>query len=215
VALLPKLLRAWAAEDLQNHLTRRRSPVELRQNEVVKLGKKARDLLVSILGLDDADRFDIAMEAQSWLEARDGSFNSPWVGLPGDPEAAERRQDIALLWLLDLADALDAPRRKPAPDKKTLGYLVVLDLAAIYEMVTQSAPTRRNWPNAKEGKRAYGPFWDFCSKIFAIIDIKSLDRAMKDVLVDYQRRSLRRRLLSSPFIRNLQFTNPKLWQVLR
>jgi hypothetical protein len=84
--------------------------------------------------------------------------------------------------------------------------------------VTGIVPTRRNRPEAKDGQRAYGLFWDFCSKIFAIVDIKSVDRAMKDALKDYPspaRRAKARRAAYSPFITNLQFTHPELWQVLR
>ena len=49
---------------------------------------------------------------------------------------ADRRRDQAILWLQDLIKALDEPQSKPPPDKATKHYLVMLDLATIFELVS-------------------------------------------------------------------------------
>src|SRR5580693_10073318 len=85
VALLPELLRTWAAEALKAHLDREGRPaIKKRQQGFVEIGKNARGLLNAINALDAADCFAIAMEAQSWLEAREGSPSPHWamLGLP-------------------------------------------------------------------------------------------------------------------------------------
>ena len=231
VALLPKLLRAWAVEDLQDHLAREsRSSIEQRQQRLVEVGKKARDLLNAISTLDEAGRHEIATATQLLQEAMGNSLSPRWaiLGFPRDPKGGERRRDNAISWLHDLANTFAFALKAP-PDKRTLGYLVVLDLAAIYQLVTRTQPARCNNPYTDDGQQAYGPFWEFCSAIFKLIGLRSLDRAMRDVLDDYagaqkarsSRKSARQSLKSawrhaySPFVANLQFRHSELWQELR
>jgi hypothetical protein len=110
------------------------------------------------------------------------------------------------LWLSDLVAALGEGRRKPPPDKKTLSYLIVLDLAAIFERVTCARPTRRIDPDTS---KPYGPFWDFVTAVCrSLPQVGSPDRAIRDVQT-YSATEF------SPFIANLQFRDPALWQKLR
>ncbi|MGH7092268.1 MAG: hypothetical protein ACREFB_01875, partial [Stellaceae bacterium] len=51
--LVPKLLRAWVAEDLKQHLMREgRTATKRRQERLTKIGGQARNLVEKIRGLD-------------------------------------------------------------------------------------------------------------------------------------------------------------------
>ncbi len=221
VALLPDLLRAWAVTDLREHLSReRRLDVKQRRKRLDDISKMASELLWAVEGLNDHDRFLIACEPQMRSEARSGNPRLALMGLGvrDDEKAGESRRDDALSWLHDLIDALAAPHPEPPPDIRTLGYLVVLDLAAIFELVTCTQPTRRNNAYAV-GPRPYGPFWVFVNGVCnSIPGVGSIEQAMKDVRRFYPKpgddpQSTKSEY--SPFAANLQFRHPELWQKLR
>jgi hypothetical protein len=207
-ALLPLLLRAWAKEDLREHLSREGRAVAMeRRRELAAAGDRARNLLNTLEALDEHARFLLAVEPQLRHEARTSSPRWADLGLTDDTEAGERRRDDALSWLRDLADAFAKSPAKLPSDKRTRSYLVVLDLAAIFELVTCMKPTRRNNPYADS--QAYGPFWEFVSRVCAPLNrVRSLDRAIRDVLTFYPTEY-------SPFVANLQFRHPGLWQKFR
>ena len=113
-------------------------------------------------------------------------------------------------WLRDFADVFDEPQPKQLPDKSTGGYLIVLDLAAMYQIITGTRPTRRNKPDAKDGKRAYGPFFEFVSRVCSSIGgIGSIDSAIRSVLRFYPENQF------STFVLNLQFRHPEIWQKIK
>ncbi len=207
-ALLPELLRAWAGEELREHLSREsRAAINKRRRELAAVALNARHFLDSVRTLDRKGLFLLAWETQ--LQHEIGSVATPIDRWPDDIERGKRRRDEALSWLSDMIDAIATPREKPLPDKRTLGYLVALDLAAIYELVTCTAPTRRNKPDAEDGHRAYGPFFDFVSRVCNFIgDTGSIDTAIRLVLRFYPERQF------STFVSNLQFRHPSLWKKL-
>ena len=210
VALLPELLRAWASEDLLEHLSREgRQLVKRRGGRLGTISDKARRILDAVDKLDEVGQFLIARGPQMRREARIG--NSRWgrTGLPfigpDDMGEAERRRDEALSWLADLIEAIAEPSPEPPPDIKTRGYLIVLDLAAIFELVTCTKPTRRI---TAAGSRPYGPFWDFVTQVCSSFKgVGSIDQSIRDVVAFYPKEY-------SPFIANLQFRHPALWQKL-
>jgi len=185
-ALLPEILRAWAEGDLREHLSREgRAVIQRRTKQLAMVKKRANGLIEAVRELDGRGRFAIACEAQMRREA--ASANPRPGGLWGsdDIEGAKRRRDKALSWLCDLVTALGEPRLKPPPDKKTVSYLVVLDLAAIFELVTCTQPTRRSNPYS-ESSQAYGPFWDFVNCVCgSFTGVGSIDRAIRDVMTFY------------------------------
>jgi hypothetical protein len=179
VALLPHLLHAWAREDLREHLLREgRAVIRCRRKQLGAVGKAARGLLQAMQALDESGWFQLACGPQMRHEARDG--NSRWVRtrLPflgsDDIGEAERRRGEALSWLSDLIEAIAEPSLKPPPDKKTRRNLIVLDLAAIYELVTCNKPTRRI---TAAGSQPYGPFWDFVTQVCSSSWLASPSRA--------------------------------------
>jgi hypothetical protein len=214
VALLPEILQAWASEDLREHLSREgRQLVKRRGRRLATISDKARSTLDAVDKLDEVGQFLIARGPQMQREARMG--NSRWgrIGLPflgpDDIGEAERRRDEALSWLSDLIETIAEPSQKPPPDKKTVSYLIVLDLAAIFEIVTCAPPTRRNNP-LSDTSQSYGPFWDFTNAVCeSLSGIRSIDRAMKDVMKLYPEKEY------SAFVANLQFRHPDLWQKLK
>jgi hypothetical protein len=133
VALLPELLRAWASEDLREHLSREgRAVIRCRLKQLGAVAKTARSLLQAMRALDESGWFQVACGPQMRHEARNG--NSRWVRTrlpflgPDDIGEAERRRDEALSWLSDLIEAIAEPILKPPPDRKTRRNLIVLDL---------------------------------------------------------------------------------------
>jgi len=194
-ALVAEILRAWAKEDLRDHLTREsRAAARQREQQVQVVMKHAKDLLRAVKALDVRGYFEIALRPQI---RRDGTEI-----LTVDVETARFRRDRAISWLNDLICSPDGPR--PPPEKKVRSYLIVSDLAAIFELVTGQQPTRRiNWETSKP----YGPFWSFVTAVSAALpNVRSLDRAVSEVQ-RYQE--------GSPFVANLQFRHPDLWQKLR
>jgi hypothetical protein len=171
LAVLPELLRAWASEDLREHLSRKGgAELRRRQKQLCAVGGKAQKLLDLIVALDPAAFFDTAIEPQM---ARDGT--SPFET---DIAAARRRRDGAIEWLVELAFVFDSlqksleVKQKWPSDKTILYYLIVRDLAAIFEMITERPATRRvDW----DSKQAYGPFWDFIEKVWRQIFQNAVD----------------------------------------
>ena len=169
---------------------------------------KARHLLDAVRTLDSRGRFLLAWETQ--LRHEVGTTAAPFDLWPDDIERGKRRRDEALSWLRDFADAFDEPQPKPLPDKSTRGYLIILDLAAMYEVITGTRPTRRNKTDAEDGMRAYGPFFGFVSRVYNFIGrVESIDSTIKLVLRFYPSKQF------STFILNLQFRHPRLWQKIK
>jgi hypothetical protein len=92
LSVLPELLRAWADEDLREHLSREgRAESRGRKKQLRAVGAKARNLIDAIVALDRSAFFDMAIEPQM---RRDGT--SLWRI---DVAAAKGRRDSAIEWL--------------------------------------------------------------------------------------------------------------------
>ena len=106
VALLPELLRAWAAEELSEHLSREgRALVAERSGRLIAASKKARGLLEALGALDEHARFLLAIEPQIRRELRTSTPQWARFRIPDDLTAGERWRDETLSWLRDFADA--------------------------------------------------------------------------------------------------------------
>lgn len=233
-ALLPNILRAWAEEDLHEHLSRGgRAATRQRENRLRSVGAQSRKLIEAIEALDYSSAFEIALGPQM---RRAGT--SLWRT---DITAAQQRRDSAVSWLIDLADIFDgsesdsADEEKPErpPDKRTLYYLLILDLAAVFQLVSGEEPTRRVDPAS--GK-TYGPFADFVAAVWVQIfrNKRGLDypvrvwadetarqrkkaeaavneaiRSISHDLSDVERDAIENRFGEySSFVANLQFRHP-------
>ncbi len=200
VALLPAILRAWAERDLCEHLSREgRAAVRQRESRLQAVAKRGKALLHAVKALHERGFSEVALRPQM----RRKNVELPDV----DVETADHRRDQAISWLHDLIEAIEEPQPEPPPDKRTRSYLIVLDLAAIFELVTCEKPTRRIDAYA-DAAHPYGPFWNFVNAVCATLtDVRSLDRALKDVRFHSGSEY-------STFVANLQFRHPALWQEL-
>jgi hypothetical protein len=181
VSLLPDLLRAWAKDDLCEHFSRKsRAVLRKEDDELSSISKIAWVLIEAVR--DPDTRAKLAYRTQAHREAKVVTTRSGARFSLANVEQATQRCDDALSWLTDLAAALDEREPKPPPDTKTRNYLIVLDLAGIFELVTCDQPTRR--VNAVTSK-PYGPFYDFVNAVCAPLGLRSIDRAIQDVMKFY------------------------------
>jgi hypothetical protein len=185
--------------------------------------------------LDEEGRLQIAwgpQTRQKGLPSNARQASATALSWPDGIDGAKLRRDEALSWLRDLVDALVEPGPEPPPDISTRNYLIVLDLAAIFQFVTCTPPARRNNSYSESGEQPYGPFFDFVSCVCeSIPGVKSLDQAIKDVVAHYpdhlvahypdhphRRGRARSRSASieySQWFANLQFSHPSLWRKVR
>jgi hypothetical protein len=235
VALLPQILRAWAHEDLREHLSRQsRAAARKHAEQLRSIATLAQGLIDAFVELPPDARFLAALRPelhrtqQTLLEVTTAS----------SIEVARRRFDEGITWLTDLAKALREPQPKEPP-KATRNHLIILDLAAIFQLVGGKQPTRRT--NSDTGKD-YGPFWDFASAIWPVVfgnrsglsaaikqwateDLRQRELAeaaaceaanlMGRDLTSTERCAVDRRFGEySSFVANLQFRHPCLWQKL-
>jgi len=206
IALLPDLLRAWILDDVDGLAAHReretQSERKFRIAQLQEVQQKARHLLESIAALTDASRLLIAGEVQLLRELKSRDRIALQLGWVNDLRAGKQDRDTAIAWLTDLT-RVDFDSKMPT-SKKIFRYLVVLDLAAIFELVTGRRPTRIVNPITQ---RTYSPFLSFCAAAEALTGkLGSLDAITKDVLKAYGETDY------SLFITNLQFRYPALWR---
>jgi hypothetical protein len=237
VTLLPQILRVWAQEDLREHLLREgRADVRQREERLQAVKKQAKDLLNAVEALDKIGRFEVVLRPQM-RRAGTGVWNT-------DIDAADRRRDQAVSWLNDLIEAFEEPRPKAPPDRKTKHYLVMLDLAAIFELISGEPARRRT--DADEGV-PYGPYWNFAEAFWSAVygNQHGLQNAVRIWADEVSRQTklvqsevaraeealgrplergcdktvveaiMNRCRSYSPFVANLQFRHRSLWRKLR
>ena len=239
-ALLPEILRAWAIEDLREHLSREgRAALLQRQKRLRAVGAQAQALARTILALDEHDRFTTILRTQM--------HHGGTSVLMTDIAAAGQRFAGAVSWLADLVEVFhsaadeagDGKEPKPPPDKSIRHYLIVRDLASIFELVTRKPATRRI---VFASGQDYGPFADFVEKIWAQIfenkrglsyairvwanelarqqklidgEVAKATSQLSRPLDDVERDTIESRFREySPFVANLGFRHPDLWRKL-
>lgn len=238
-ALLPNILCAWAEEDLQEHLSRGgRATAREREKQLRRIGAQAQKLIDAVEALDHLGSLETAFQPQMRRAGTD-----LW---DTDIGAAKQRRDQAVSWLVDLAEIFNGSGNDPAndenpkPDKSTRSYLVILDLAAIFELVSGKEATRREDPSSG---RTYGPFADFAASVWVQIfgnsrglsygirvwademseqrkaakaAVNEATRAVSRDLSDLERYAIEYRFGHlSPLVANIQFRHPGLWRKLR
>ena len=77
-----------------------------------------------------------------------------------------------------ISSSLLSLRPKPPPNRKTQGFLIVLDLASIFELVTCTKPTRRN--HTSPDSQPYGPFWNFAQAVW--LAVHNSDRGLQSAI---------------------------------
>jgi hypothetical protein len=158
-ALLPELLRCWAAKELSEHLALENKPkLRKRDEQLIRAAAIARDLLHAFSKMDRRGFFRVAIEPE--MRRTGKSLDRVSV------DVATLRRHHALDWVKQFAESFGNSgagseirmKSNRVPEKKAKGYLVMLDLAAIFELVTRTEATRR--VDFDSGQH-YGPFVKF------------------------------------------------------
>jgi hypothetical protein len=169
LALLPRLLREWHNHFLPDHFPRESSAMfRARQKRCQAVARCAKNLYEAISNLDETDVFGLALDI---AVQRTGS-----AILQVDQSeitAAQERLTWAKRWLPELADAYGPSQRQARTrgrPRNIVSYLVMLDLQAIYEFVTDTSAERRvHGEDHPEHGKEYGPFWDFVQPIWTLV----------------------------------------------
>lgn len=177
-SLLPCILEEWSQTDLQEHLTRSTpKQIGVRRRQIEKIAKQASNLGKALSELETYGRFAIA----SQLIEEDAASRGDTLGYE-DRYQTDRRlnEETKKLDLLAKA-AIDASATFVSPDSHqttVIRYLILQDLAAIYEWATRKRAKRM--VSFDDGTNC-GPFWDFtCAAWLALFgSAKGLDYALK------------------------------------
>jgi hypothetical protein len=173
-------LQDWAAYDLEEHLARATPAVLRLQNQrLAAVAAQCRTLAACIDQLDVASRHELEAHAGGQIEAV--------LELPTEQHRQAGADLIrnALGCLATLAGAADRAatlEALPGHQKTVVGYLVLLDLAAIFEHATGSRAERMvHGPDHADYKQDYGRFWEFGSIAWRIVfgSSKGLSSAFK------------------------------------
>jgi hypothetical protein len=155
---LPRVMQEWARTDLREHLSRESQATRrARRQQVQAVERCTRDLLQSIEALDPTGQFSIVhemageqprrTELEQWNQEFDSAMALLYRLVDSHPSA---------IW----ASSRGQPRNISA-------YLIIKDIAAIYEWATGSKASRRF--DAYKDEDQEGPFWQFASAIWLAI----------------------------------------------
>ena len=178
--LLPRVLNEWSRTDLREHLSREsRATVRERYDQLSKIGTRANDLRQALEAIDQ--------RGKSWIAQEIGrEEGTPLFSVSRErvAEMKERLKDeddflrklaTATARLIDELDESLSGRRP----RNIRAYLVMLDLAAIFELLTDRKAARGI-------DRTYhtetGPFWRFAESVWQVVfgTTRGLKAAMKN-----------------------------------
>ena len=159
--LFPQILREWARVYLPRHFLRESAAtLRRRRARLAKVGKIAASLLQASKDLDEADR--------RILVAQIGIAEGKSLVEAAGNEQTRRRLDQGRDFIATIAVAAGKPLSKPSrgQPRNIPAYLVIQDLAAIYEYLTRLEATRRvNRTSHAES----GPFYEFAAAIWPVV----------------------------------------------
>jgi hypothetical protein len=151
--LLPQILAEWARTDLREHLQRPELTPE-RRERVARVGKCAQKLLEALCAIDVQDRVGMALKMRA---------EGDWTELT---ELIKRIEDEGG-FLTKLAEAARQTwKRSPGRPRNIRAYLVMKDVAAIFEWLTNMKATRQVDTKSHDET---GPFWQFAAAIWPVV----------------------------------------------
>ncbi len=164
VELLPQILREWARRDLQEYFERE-SPLTKRKyrdrrERLARLGGVAVRLLEMVDGLDRGDRLTLA--AQIGIAAGQRPFEA--IFSKANEERVGKARDYIALVAAGGRLPLEAPTR--GQPRNILSYLIMMDLAAIYEWLVDADASRRVDRITHEEA---GPFREFAGALWSVV----------------------------------------------
>ncbi len=209
-SLLPRIFKEWGRTDLEEHLTRR-TPKQIRatRRQIDKVANRARELARALSDVESDGRFAIAsrlleMDAGSRVDPL--SYEDIWEADRRLSEEPER------LGLLAKAATKASTTFVPLPLRQStlIRYLILQDLAAIYEWATRQRAGRRVRTDITvDAGETYGPLWDFACTAWPMIfgSVRGLDNALKNWA-----EGRRRYKEAAPLIWNLDMRHPE-WRI--
>jgi hypothetical protein len=181
--LLPLVLNEWSRTDLREHLSlESRATVRERYDQLTKIGKRANELRQALEAIDQRGMSWIAQE----IGREEGS--PPFtVSHERFAEMKERLREEGE-FLLKLATATPRLTEEIKKEIEHLGrkrprniraYLVMKDLAAIFEWLTDGKATR---VVSRTDYTETGPFWRFAESVWQVAfgTTRGLKFAMKN-----------------------------------
>ena len=169
--LFPKILREWGCTELPRHLSLESlKKIRDRRKKLEVFEKQARALLQAFDTLDDLSSRRIAYRmatdetsiiTQTDLQQELGALRNFLTRLASPEPHANQKS-------------------KGGRQRNYIAYLVILDIAAIFEWITKTEATRQV---DRGGKGDIGPFWKFAEAIWPLVFGKGksgLSSAMKN-----------------------------------
>jgi hypothetical protein len=135
--LLSQILREWTTVDLRSHFSRETPAQERKRRErLARIGKIADRLSAALRELGERDRYILA--AQIGVARGQQKFEAIFAD-----KNLDRLNDAQNL-VTEIGAAAKQPLSKPGrgQPRNICAYLVLMDIAAIYEWLTNTAPTR-------------------------------------------------------------------------
>jgi hypothetical protein len=138
--LLPRVLREWGRTDLDEHLARvTREQVRAEQEQMKKVAQRASELAQALAKLGP----DVTFAVAPFLAADGDDSGEPTYEqalaaagrLAAEPAELQRRAKAAL--------DVEAGWKPPGRDAPVISYLVLQDVAAIFEWATATRAERR------------------------------------------------------------------------
>ena len=204
VVLLPLILEQWNRCDLPEHLSRKSRPVDndlIGKLEIVR--KHARELQEALKAIGEHGR--TALLAQ--MTNRSGSHDENRSEFKAIVTWLE--QEAAFIEKLVAVDPREFWKPKRGRSRNLPAYLVLQDLAAIFEWLTSTKATREV---SRDNGTEIGPFFIFASTLWPTIfgkGVTGLPAAMKNWA---KWRSAYNE--QSALIVNLALRNP-VWEILK
>jgi hypothetical protein len=194
--LLPEILREWGQTDLREHLSGKpRAITRNRLGRLSRVAKCAAELLQALDGLNDRDRAHLALEIGSTEEA------TLWQV---DFAEQEKRLDEARDFLTALAATGSKAhwKRRPGQPRNITSYLIMMDLAALYEYLTGWKAIRSVDRRTREES---GAFWQFAAAVWPVAfgSDDGLPAAMKSWA-----NARKKYNEESPLVANIAFRHP-------
>src|SRR5262245_11497532 len=176
--LLPRILDKWSRTELPEHLSpESRATIREHYDRLTKIGKCANDLRQALEAIDQRGKLEIAHE----LAREEGS--TPFSGSPERVAEMEERLRQEDHFLRKLAAApvtlIEETKRGRGQPRNIPAYLVMKDLAAIFELLTDRKAARGV---DRTDHTETGPFWRFAESVWQVVfgTTRGLKAAMKN-----------------------------------
>ena len=162
--LLPRLLNEWSRTDLREHLSREaRATVRGRYQQLSKIGSRAHDLREALEAIDQPGMSWIAQE----IGREEGSplFSVTRETLSEMKLRLKQQDDFLKKIEAAILRLLEEDKQGPGQPRNIVAYLVMLDLAAIFEWLTHRKAARGV---DRIDHTETGPFWRFAESVWLL-----------------------------------------------